>query len=625
MIIQSADKFNEFLREFDNAEEYVFDCETTGLELWFEDRICGIGFYFPHSKNSYYLPFRHKRFDEHMTLLALLEPNMPDLNLPLNLLPSLWEAMRKPKRIIGHNIKFDLAAVTQDGFFVGEDQEIEDTLCGARLYFHEKHPDMSLENLCRELIGVDDSAWKQKFKNYLKDRKIEKHYDRAEVPVIAEYCEADAKNTFLCRERLVDYAKQSQQWFIYEEEIKVLKILWNLELRGLRTNQPYISETIPYLRSVANHLETKMVQITGKKFNPWSNPELTSVFADLGIKVTGRTQSGGASWSDENLQKVTHEIGKLVLDWRAIDKLLNTYFIPYHGTGEYVHCSFKSWGVVTGRLACVNPNLQQVSRNVDWSIADHPDFDVQVRKMFIPDDDYYLYCMDFAQMEMIVFSDYLEDEELRAQLATGDLDFHSLVAKMIWKVGEDHPDFRKVFRLAAKSISLGLVYGMGESKLAKKIGCSNEQAAEYKKLYFKSFPTAPTFISKVHRTIETRGYVFNRFGRRYYLPKDKAYAAVNYLVQGTSADIIKQAMIRIDAWMRKERLRSTFRLQMHDEFDFYIHKDELDAVPVIHQLMEEQVIKTYLPVDVSRGNPNWSQKVNICRKCYQPKLKEHSC
>ncbi len=117
----------------------------------------------------------------------------------------------------------------------------------------------------------------------------------------------------------------------------------------------------------------------------------------------------------------------------------------------------------------------------------------------------------------------------------------------------------------------------------------------------------------------------NRFGRRYYLSYEKGYAAVNYLVQGTSADIIKLAMIRINAMLKKEKVRSTLRLQMHDEFLLYVHKDEEEyLVPLIKEAMEEKMIKTYLPVDISRAINNWGEKESICSKCYKLK-KECIC
>lgn len=661
MIVSTVKQFEKFIKLLAQQQEVGFDTETTGLNVWGEDRMCGIGFSF-RDGTKYYLPFRHKLFDDHMTLLKLMEDMFEDYNLPLDLLPQLWSAMVQIPCLIGHNIKFDLAVISRDGYVVPTHQIIEETLIGARLYFPDKHPDMSLENVTKEMQGTDESAWKAEFKKYLHDRGIENHYDRAEIPVIAEYCESDCANTVANRDKLCEFARTTSQWELYETELHVIKILWDMERVGLRVDKKYLADNLPYLREVVEGLHQKLFEITGEKFNPNSSTDVNVQMNKLGIKSRSHTAKGAPQWNEEVLKKTDHPIAPLILAARAVEKLVDTYFVPYLALdGNDVHCTFKSWGTVTGRLSCVNPNLQQVSRNVDYPEdlpalhAAFPEFDVQVRKMFVPPDGFKMVCMDFSQMEMLVYSDYLEDEALRAKLRTGTVDFHSLVAKMIWKVDEEHPKW-KAYRIAAKCISLGLVYGMGLAKLAGILGVTEDVARKYREEYFKAFPTAPAFQYKVKQTIEQRGFVFNRFGRRYYLPPEKSYAAINYLVQGSSADIIKLAMIRIDRLLKGRNtfvkpdmveregtkifeakhhelvdrlghpIRSRLALQMHDEFDSYIAEDEFDIiVPAMHEAMEYQEIQTFLPVDISMAAPNWSEKVNICRDCYKIKEKTHVC
>lgn len=868
MIIRTKQQLSEFLAELEEQSEVVVDTETTGLKVWSEDRLCGIGFAFTDGR-SFYLPYRHKEFAPGMDLLAMLAD--PEYNLPLESLELVWEALAKVPRLIGHNIKFDLAALYQDGYRSPVDQEIEDTLPGARIYFPEKTPDMSLEGITKRVLGKDLSKWKQSFKDYLEDRKIKNHYDRAEIPIIAEYCEKDCLYTYEARTAFVKHAEETDQIRTYDMERDLMRVLWEIEEQGLMLDKEYISFAIQECRRATAELMEMMEEYTGPDFNPWSNQQISSVAAGLGIPIRSRTPTGQPQWTDAVLQNTDHPLAKLILDWRAVDKMVSTFFQPYLDFGsDHVHPSFKSWGAVTGRFSCVigstpiecprdlekyplgipikelkpgqwiysytrdrklclrrvrdvwiagkkktikiklsgnlredqtleitpdhlvridsgawiyagdlkvgqriismprrsfnedyshlkgkverfgrevkyaakniehrwiyteinqianlstkmivhhkdhkaknnspenleallirdhishhkkgistgaqrkkrswdavnnlgvahfrdakyysvvsieegdiqevwdlsvepredqedtqcffasgvlvhncsDPNLQQVSRPVDWKDEGFtlPWFDIQVRRMFIAPQGYRLVLMDYSQMEMVGFSDYLNDEKLRARLNAGQVDFHSLVACLIFNTTEDDPEFKKK-RKFSKSISLGLVYGMGIDKLANSLGVSEDEAKHYKQIYFRQFPKAPDFINKVYRRVEEVGYVFNQFGRRYELEVDYAYKGVNYLVQGTCADLIKMAMIRIRKMLLDRGFKSRIAFQMHDEFGFYVKEEEwFDVVPLLQAEMEKQVLKTKLFVDISVADPSWGDKSSVCKKCYQ--------
>lgn len=622
-IINEKFEYEQLVSAMKKEQSIVIDTETDGLDCWGSSKLCGIGVYLPTQDIAAYLPFRQKIFSESQTLFqATMADEEKKYNLPPSYLKKFLKEIRRVPLLIGHNIKFDLAILRQDNFELAPDQRIEDTMSIARLYITTKGESLSLENLCKKILS--DSDWKGDIKSYMKERKI-KTYDLIPKEIVGDYCMNDCINTYQIYKFLRKHAEETDQWGLVESENKLLRVVWDIEEKGFNLDKSYIKDTIDYLTEVKQDLEHRITLEAGEIFDPWSNQQISAIFNKLNIKSPLKTPKGAESWKDEALKLIEHKLGKLILNWREIDKLLNTFFVPYQNiAGDKVHPSLSPWGAITGRFTCYNPNIQQVPRNAEWDIEGQPDFDIQVRKMFIPPKGYYLYCMDFAQMEMLVFSDYLNDKELRERLNAGGIDFHSLVAKMIWKVDESHPRW-KYYRIAAKSISLGLVYGMGINKLAGKIDCSVEQAQEYKNEYFKAFPNAPVFMSKVKRLIETRGYVFNRFGRRYYVPVDRSYAGVNYLVQGTSADLIKSAMIRIYDRLNSPDIKSRLCMQMHDEFDFYIHEDELYLVPELHAIMEDTILATKLPVDISRTKTNWSEKVNICKKCYGEKKDPHEC
>lgn len=643
MIVRTVKDFDAFLPKLAEQFEVIIDTETTGLDIWGKDRMCGIGFCFE-DESTYYLPYRHKEFPPEMALFQFIAD--PEYNLPLETLPRLWEALGQVSRICGHNIKFDLAALSHDGYVVPALQEIEETLCGARIYFPDHQPDMTLEGITRQVLGEDVAEWKQKFVDYLEKRKIKNHYDYAEIPVVAEYCMGDVRYTKAARDTFRQHAVDTNQWEVYSNERELMSVLWEIECGGLQLDKEYIDWAVQQCTKACDELMGSMLDMLGDvedlegAFNPWSNPQLTLAFDHFRVKPLcwnydkkrhftpppEDCKKWSVSWADEALARITHPFAKLVLDWRAVDKMMNTFFLPYQALADYVaHPTFKSWGAVTGRFSCSNPNLQQVSRPVDWKDEGFTLewFDVQVRKMFIAPEGFKLVLMDYSQMEMIGFADYLDDENLRARLNAEPTDFHALVATMIFKVDEFVAEFKKL-RSRAKAISLGLVYMMGIKKLAKSINVTEDEATEFRSIYFRQFPTANDFIWNVVNTAKTRGYVFNRFGRRYYLDDEHfAYKMINYLVQGTCADIIKLAMIRLRKMLMSYKSRLAF--QMHDEFGFYIHETEWHLIKDCIEIMEDVPIKTKMFVEVSVAANSWAEKKQICKECLEIAEKGHSC
>ncbi len=169
----------------------------------------------------------------------------------------------------------------------------------------------------------------------------------------------------------------------------------------------------------------------------------------------------------------------------------------------------------------------------------------------------------------------------------------------------------------AKNINFGLIYGIGDAKLAAGISKTLEEAKKYKADYFDKFPTARKFMDKVQQIVQSRGWIKNRFGRRYWIDKEKAYQGVNYLVQGTSADIVKNRMVAVSEYLREEQCLSKMIVPVHDEVIYYIHhSEEKMLVPKLKEIMEERCISTFLPVDVARGN-SWANKKEVCVNCLE--------
>lgn len=607
-LIKTKEKFYSFIEILKCQKFVVIDTETSGLNVWENDRLCGIGFCFE-NENSYYLPFRHKETPHEFPLLSLLNEKSKIENLSTDYLPILFNKLSKIPKLIGHNIKFDLAVLCQDGFQLGETQEIEDTIIGARLYLREKEPDLKLDSLISNLISTEDYGWKKKFKQYLEDNKIKNHYDCGAIEIVGEYCARDCYNTLklykLFKEHLIDTKQEN----VYEDESKVLKILFEMEKHGSMIDLEYCNSSIVILNQKKDDILNKIRDEFGiENVNFNSNDQLSSMFDKLGINSVILTKTGKQSWNEVALENVDHPIASYIILYRKIEKLLDTYFLRYSKIpfGK-VHPYFKSWGTITGRMSCTNPNLQQIAKP-DKEIS------VNVRGLFKAPDGFSLVAADYSQMEMRVFADYIKDKNVLKALEEDGFDFHDHVTKQVWGIDKTNENWSK-YRGFAKNINFGLIYGIGTKKLAYQIGKTEEEALQYKYDYFKALPTANSFIKQVSSVIQTRGYIFNRFGRRYYLTEEESYKGVNYLVQGTSADIVKRSMIRIDNLFRKQQAKSRICIQIHDEFIFYIANDEFnDIIPEIKNCMEFPEINAKLLTDFSICLPSWDKKMKLCEK-----------
>ena len=216
--------------------------------------------------------------------------------------------------------------------------------------------------------------------------------------------------------------------------------------------------------------------------------------------------------------------------------------------------------------------------------------------------------IDYSQMEMRIFAEYTQDAKMLELCEDKTFDFHTNVANEVWGSykGDEQFDW---YRFLAKSINFGLIFGIGNEKLGKDTGKTTEEAAEYKKEYFARFPHALDFIEEVKRQAARRGYVHNMYKRRYYIDEGFEYKAVNYLVQGTSADIVKNRLVALRDYLLRYKYRLV--LCIHDEFVLEIADGEELLIPELKDICEERQTNIFLPVDVSKGNPSWAEIVKV--------------
>ena len=312
-----------------------------------------------------------------------------------------------------------------------------------------------------------------------------------------------------------------------------------------------------------------------------------------------------------------HKLARYVLDWRQLTKLKNTYTdtLPEHLNirTNRVHTSFLLAATTTGRLASSEPNLQ----NIPIKTEDGK----EIRKAFIAEKNHLLISADYNQIEMRILADIADVKELKKAFKNNE-DIHSLTASQVFNIPLNKINYEA--RRKAKAINFGIIYGISQYGLAKQISVSNQEAAEFLKSYFKKFPEIKDYMNTTINFCRKSGYVNNIFGRRCYIVgiNDKNYnvrnfqerAAINAPIQGSAADIMRLAMIKIrEAFGEKSNYKTRMLLQIHDELVFETHNDEIKKiVPIIKKKMsdisssEHHQFSTPLTVDINSGN-NWGE------------------
>jgi len=635
-MLVSNDIAGKILKQLSKQKLIFLDIETTGLKVRDEDFIVGIGIG-TSAKKFYYFPFRHK------------EGNLDSVHLS-----KLIEILNGVKYIIAHNIKFDLAGLEGDGLIVS-DQVLIDTLIMGRLCSRERHAKLDLVSLYRNFIDGGSEDNKAKLKEYKRINKIkDKGVSSIDPHYISSYCESDLRQLYELYFFLHKQIRSTNQEKIYQLEVDTTKTLFFMEQYGAKIDPEYCNRTKLELDESIKETESRIYEITKEKqeepVNVLSNLQLGKIFNAFGINSLLKTPTGKECWDEKALLLIDHPLIGLVKEYRTLRKLRDTYFTPFLEK-EIIHSSFKNWGTVTGRLSSGDPNLQNIPRyqkslsgkeekmdeekrkrilamaslrktaggsaaggsslsswgfTGDEKYVDSEEL-VSVRRLFIARPHYILYSFDFSQMEIRIFVSYLNNEKIFEEMKDDKFDFHSFVAKIVFGYDSSHPDF-KFWRQIAKAITFGLIYGMGNDLLAGQMGKSVTEAAEFRKIYFAKLKGAREFIKVVNKKITERGFVFNRYGRKYYIEPNKSYVGVNYLVQGTSGDLVKDRMNYVFRFLQDKKSRLIN--QIHDELLIEIHEDEQESiVPQIVSILEENRFSIPLKVDKSKCFPSWAHKL----------------
>ena len=397
-------------------------------------------------------------------------------------------------------------------------------------------------------------------------------------------------------------------------EMPLVPVLSRIERNGVKIDPTVLHNHSGELAQRLTELEQKAHELAGEAFNLSSPKQLqTILFEKQGIKPLKKTPGGAPSTSEEVLEELAldYPLPKVILQYRGLAKLKSTYtdklpLMINPKTGR-VHTSYHQAVAATGRLSSTDPNLQNIPvRNEEGR---------RIRQAFIAPEDYLIVSADYSQIELRIMAHLSRDKGLLTAFAEGK-DIHRATAAEVFGLALESVTNEQ--RRSAKAINFGLIYGMSAFGLSRQLNIPRKESQKYMDLYFERYPGVLEYMERTRAQAKEKGYVETLDGRRLYLPDIKSSnaarragaerAAINAPMQGTAADIIKRAMIAVDAWLEKEKPRVKMIMQVHDELVFEVHKDDLDTVSQkIHELMENSMkLDVPLLVEVGSGE-NWDQ------------------
>ncbi len=595
-LITNIKEIDDWISDAEEAGEVAVDTETNSLDPHQADLV-GISLSSKIGK-ACYIPINHKNQKniEKNKVLEKLKPLLEDSSI----------------KKIGQNIKFDFIVLNKYGINISA---MEDTMLMSYVLDAGKNRH-NMDTLSEIHLGHKTIP----FKDLVGTGKKEINFSEVEIENAKNYAAEDADITYRLYKKFSKSLKDEKLVNIYELfEKPMITILANMEIEGIKIDYKFLKVLSSNFEKKILKIQKEVFKISKKEFNIASPKQLGEVlYNDLKIADLKRTKKGSFATSASVLEDLAfkgHKFPKLVLDWRQISKLKNTYSdaLPEHinPLTKRVHTSFLLAATTTGRLASSEPNLQ----NIPIKSEDGKN----IRKAFIAKKDHALISADYNQIEMRILADIADVKELKKAFKNNE-DIHSLTASQIFNVNIKNVNEDQ--RRKAKAINFGIIYGISQYGLAKQINVSNREAEEFLKSYFAKFPEIRVYMDKTIKFCRKSGYVNNIFGRRSHFENinDKNYnvrnfqerAAINAPIQGSASEIMRLAMIRLQKRLMDYKKRETkILLQIHDELIFESPKSDVKKISKI--IMEEMTsvvdsdlhsFSIPLTVDLNTGD-NW--------------------
>ncbi|TMH17507.1 MAG: DNA polymerase I [Betaproteobacteria bacterium] len=587
--------FERMIDEMQGAELVSFDTETTGLDPM-EAQIVGLSFSFEPGRASY-IPLTHR--------YAGVPSQLPIDDVLRRLKPWFEDPTRKK---IGQNVKYDQHVLANYGVALAG--VAHDTLLQSYVLESQRSHDM--DSLAWRHLGVKTISYADvagKGAGHI-------GFDQVSIDKAAEYSGEDVDIALQLHGVLYQKVQQNPQLdFIYSTiEMPTREVLFRMEREGVLIDASVLAAQSRTLGERLMILEDQAYREAGQPFNLGSPTQLGAILFDkMKLPAIKKTATGKPSTDEDVLQQLAadYPLPRLLLEHRALSKLKSTYTdkLPQMvnaRTGR-VHTCFGQATAVTGRLASTDPNLQNIPiRTVEGR---------RIREAFVAPPGHTLISADYSQIELRIMAHLSGDPSLLKAFAAGE-DIHRATAADIFGVPID--DVTSEQRRYIKAVNFGLIYGMSAFGLAAQLGIERGAAAQFIEKYFIRYPGVAEYMQRTRELARTQGYVETVFGRRLWLPDINAgggprrqaaeRAAINAPMQGTAADLIKLAMIEVQAWLDSESVGAKLVLQVHDELVLEAPVDHLDRLKAELALRMAGVAQLRVPlvVDVGSG-PNWEQ------------------
>ena len=593
--ITTKEGLKKLIKDATKAETVAIDTETTGLD-YIDSELVGISLSFK-AGEGFYIPVGHK--DDSTPQLAL--------DYVLAELKPLLE--NNDKKFIGQNIKFDKNVLSKYGVNISSiknDTMMMSYVLDASATRH------NLDALASFYLGYKTSTFEEVAGKGVKQVT----FDQVPIEAATNYAAEDADITLRLYDELSPKLESIDSLNKLNEEIEIplIEVLSNMERNGAILNAKILNAQSKDLESRIKKLEKKAYKIAGEEFNLGSTKQLREIFFEkLGYKVIKKTPGGQPSTDEKVLAELAeeYELPKVLLEHRTLSKLKSTYTdkLPdqISSLSGKVHTSFHQAVTTTGRLSSSDPNLQNIPiRTEDGR---------RIRQAFEPSKGNKFISADYSQIELRVMAHLSKDPGLLSAFQDGE-DVHSKTASEVFNVGIDDvtPDLRR----NAKAINFGLIYGISAFGLGKQLSITRNLAAEYMAMYFEKYPRVKEYMESTKESASQNGYVETLFGRRLYLREINASnpmrrqaserAAINAPVQGTAADIMKIAMIKMHQSLEKEKSQAQIILQVHDELILDTPEKEIDKVVNLttEAMMGAAQLDVPLEIDIGIGD-NWDQ------------------
>ena len=597
VIIDGREALSQLIDELKQSPVLAFDTETTSTRPMGADLV-GISLSGSAGK-AVYIPLGHA-----------LGKQLP-LDLVREKLNPVFQDAGKTK--IVHNAIYDLIILRRHGFVVNG--TLFDTMIAVWL-IDPASRNLGLKNMAWARLGIEMTP----ISDLIGSGKKQESMANVSIEQAGPYAAADADMTLRLFEILAPELKERHLWSLFSDlEMPLVPVLTDMEMAGIKLDAGVLEQMSSEVTGRMHELDREVQEMAGYAFNIRSTQQLSDVlFVHLGLPTKGlrKTSSGHYSTAAEVLEGLqdAHPIIGKILEHRQLSKLQSTYIetlpeLINPNTGR-IHSSLNQTGTVTGRISSSDPNLQNIPIRTALGR--------RVREAFVAEEGWTLFAADYSQVELRILAHVSEDPALLGAFAR-DEDIHASTASAVFNVPlkEVTPDMRRI----AKTTNFAIVYGVTGYGLAQQTSLSPEEANEFIKAYFEQYPRVKAYLDQCKAQAAKLGYVETLLGRRRYFPElqsdRRAHAglraaaermAINMPIQGTAADIIKIAMIRLHEELRKRQLRSRPLLQVHDELLLEVPDEEMDEVAALVTEIMEHAYKLKVPLKVDRkAGRNWGE------------------